>query len=106
MRAAEKHRGFAFVQFEEKEDAKEAIDNMNNAELFGRVLKVNIAKPDAIGKGSHRPDAPPRPRAHRARSPRRMLTRRAMPRAVWESQADNFFKGGAGGDDAAQGGDP
>ena len=68
-----KHKGFAFVQFDDKADAADAIDNMHNAELFGRVLRVNLAKPDAI-KGGHRP--------------------------VWESQADDFFKdsGGAGGD--------
>ena len=59
-----KHKGFAFVQFDDKLDAAEAMDNMNNAELFGRVLRVNLAKPDAI-KGGHRP--------------------------VWESQADAFF---------------
>jgi hypothetical protein len=35
--SAEKHRGFAFVQFEDKDDAAEAMDNMNNAELYGRV---------------------------------------------------------------------
>ena len=51
---AEKHRGFAFVQFEDRGDAADAIDNMNNAELFGRVLKVNIAKPSA-SVGGHRP---------------------------------------------------
>ena len=60
-----KHKGFAFVQFDDKDDAAEAMDNMHNAELFGRVLRVNLAKPDAI-KGGHRP--------------------------VWESRADDFFK--------------
>ena len=70
--AAQKHKGFAFVQYDDKEDAADAIDNMNNAELFGRVLKVNLSKPDAM-KGGHRP--------------------------VWESQADSFFKeGGASGE--------
>mmetsp|Transcript_29498 Transcript_29498/g.76325 ORF Transcript_29498/g.76325 Transcript_29498/m.76325 type:complete len:120 (-) Transcript_29498:13-372(-) len=64
--ASSKHRGFCFVQFEEKDDAADAIDNMNNAELNGRVLKVNLSKPDAM-KGGHRP--------------------------VWEAQADNYFKG-------------
>jgi RNA recognition motif-containing protein len=40
----EPHRGFAYVEFEDPEDAKEAIDNMDHAELFGRVLKVSAAK--------------------------------------------------------------
>ena len=51
---AEKHRGFAFVQYEDRGDAAACIDNMNNAELFGRVLKVNVAKPSAA-TGGHRP---------------------------------------------------
>ena len=59
MLPAEKHRGFAFVQFEDRADAADAIDNMNNAELFGRVLRVNIAKPSAA-VGGHRPGAPAR----------------------------------------------
>nr|CAB3265074.1 peptidyl-prolyl cis-trans isomerase-like [Phallusia mammillata] len=41
----EKHRGFAFVEFELAEDAKAAMDNMNESEIFGRTLRVNIAKP-------------------------------------------------------------
>ena len=74
-KASGKHKGFAFVQFDDKDDAAEAIDNMNNAELFGRVLRVNLAKPDAI-KGGHRP--------------------------VWEARADDFFKenGGEGEEEA------
>ena len=71
--SSSKHKGFAFVQFDDKEDAAEAIDNMHNAELFGRVLRVNLAKPDAV-KGGHRP--------------------------VWESRADDFFREDDGGDGA------
>eukprot|EP00936_MAST-01D_sp_MAST-1D-sp1_P002279 g2279.t1 len=41
----QKHRGFGFVIFEEIGDAAAAIDNMNDAELFGRVLRVNLSKP-------------------------------------------------------------
>ncbi|KAK3321471.1 hypothetical protein B0T22DRAFT_384975 [Podospora appendiculata] len=38
------HRGFAYVEYEDAEDAKEAIDNMDQSELFGRVIKVSAAK--------------------------------------------------------------
>ena len=35
------------------QDAKEAMENMNNSELFGRVLRVNIARPQrAKAEGS------------------------------------------------------
>jgi len=39
------HRGFGYVEFETTQDAKEAIDNMDQSELFGRVIKVAAAKP-------------------------------------------------------------
>jgi peptidyl-prolyl isomerase E (cyclophilin E) len=38
-------RGFAFVEFESKEDCQEAIDNMNLSELQGKLLKVSLARP-------------------------------------------------------------
>ncbi|NWZ28516.1 PPIE isomerase, partial [Asarcornis scutulata] len=53
--SAEKHRGFAFVEFELAEDAAAAIDNMNESELFGRTIRVNLAKPMRIKEGSSRP---------------------------------------------------
>lgn len=57
--ATGKHRGFGFVEFEEKDDAAAAIENMHNAELFGRVLKANYAQPMKIKGGdkgwSHQP---------------------------------------------------
>ena len=34
----EKHRGFAFVEFEQAEDAAAAVDNMHESELFGRTV--------------------------------------------------------------------
>ena len=37
-----KHRGFGFVEFEEREDAADAIDNMHNGELFGRCAHIHI----------------------------------------------------------------
>ncbi|KAK5944214.1 hypothetical protein PMZ80_003495 [Knufia obscura] len=38
------HRGFGYVEFEDAGDAKEAINNMDQSELFGRVIKVSMAK--------------------------------------------------------------
>ncbi len=49
--ASGKHRGFGFVQYESSEDAEDAVDNMNHAELFGRVLKVNYSHPNKISGG-------------------------------------------------------
>lgn len=52
------HRGFGYVEFEDANDAKEAINNMDQSELYGRVIKVAMAKPDskkdlaAVGMGS------------------------------------------------------
>ncbi|CAG0896114.1 unnamed protein product [Darwinula stevensoni] len=51
----EKHRGFAFVEFESAEDATAAIDNMDDSELFGRTIRVNLARPLRIKQGSSRP---------------------------------------------------
>ena len=51
-----KHRGFGFVQYEEREDAADAVDNMHNAELYGRcgarvvpsvICLCNILSPHA-----------------------------------------------------------
>lgn len=43
--SAEPHRGFGYIEFEVPGDAKEAIENMNQSELLGRVIKVAAAKP-------------------------------------------------------------
>lgn len=50
----QKHRGFAFVEYESVQDAADAMDNMNEAEIFGRTIKVNIAKPLKFREGSSR----------------------------------------------------
>lgn len=39
------HRGYGYIEFELAVDAKEAIDNMNQSELYGRMIKVAAAKP-------------------------------------------------------------
>uniref|UniRef100_A0A7S4GHE4 RRM domain-containing protein n=1 Tax=Eutreptiella gymnastica TaxID=73025 RepID=A0A7S4GHE4_9EUGL len=63
----QKNRGFAFVEFELQEDAAAAIENMNGAELYGRVLKVNLARPQSQHLGRNR-------------------------KAVWETHADEILK--------------
>lgn len=44
-KSAETHRGFAYVEYEDADDAKEAMDNMDQSEFFGRIIKVHAAKP-------------------------------------------------------------
>ncbi|KAJ7063327.1 hypothetical protein C8F01DRAFT_1209638 [Mycena amicta] len=46
LQADSKHRGFAFVTFASAADAQDAIDNMDLNELHGRVVKVNLARPN------------------------------------------------------------
>ena len=43
--ATGKPRGFGFVQFAEEADAADAVENMDGAELCGRTIRVNAAKP-------------------------------------------------------------
>ncbi|KAK8803367.1 hypothetical protein WA158_001061 [Blastocystis sp. Blastoise] len=50
-----KQRGFGFVEYEDIDDAKEAIDNMHNAEYYGRVLKVSYSKPTKVRLGGSKP---------------------------------------------------
>jgi len=51
----QKHRGFAFIEYETAEDAAAAIDNMNDSELFGRAIRVNLAKPVRLKETSSKP---------------------------------------------------
>lgn len=38
-------RGFAFVEFDEKEDADSAIDNYDKSDFMGKTIRVRRAKP-------------------------------------------------------------
>ena len=38
-------RGFGFVEFESEDDAKAAIEKLNDSELDGRQITVNEARP-------------------------------------------------------------
>mmetsp|Transcript_40334 Transcript_40334/g.93769 ORF Transcript_40334/g.93769 Transcript_40334/m.93769 type:complete len:134 (+) Transcript_40334:103-504(+) len=52
-----KHRGFGFVEFQDAEDAQAAIDNMHLAELYGRTIRVNLARAPS-GKPSEAANRP------------------------------------------------
>lgn len=46
-------RGFAFVEMTERKDAETAIAQLNGAELNGRALNVNEARPKPSGGSGH-----------------------------------------------------
>ena len=50
--AAGVHRGFAFVEFEDSDDAAESIFNMDGAELMGRTIRASLAQPNQVHKFS------------------------------------------------------
>ena len=37
-------KGFGFIEMEDENEAKTAVDELNQAEINGRVVKVNIAR--------------------------------------------------------------
>lgn len=76
--AAGVHRGFAFVEFEDSDDASEAIFNMDGAELLGRTIRASLAQPNQVHKFSSTGSA---------------------PQAIWKS--DEWFQTHVGGQDEA-----
>jgi len=46
-------RGFAFVEMAEQKDAANAIAQLNGAELHGRAINVNEARPKPTGGSAH-----------------------------------------------------
>lgn len=57
-----KSKGFGFAEFETKEEAQQAIEALNNIEVGGRALKVNMARKmeprkNNFGGGSQRRDS-------------------------------------------------
>jgi peptidyl-prolyl isomerase E (cyclophilin E) len=53
----ERNKGFAFVEFEDPDDAAHALDNMSEAEFFGKVLKINYARSGTVTKQGGRAGA-------------------------------------------------
>ena len=52
---SQKHRGFAFVEYQLPEDAADAIDNMDNGEILSKTIRVSIAKPLRMKDNTSRP---------------------------------------------------
>jgi peptidyl-prolyl isomerase E (cyclophilin E) len=44
------HRGFGFVEYEDADDASEAIFNMDGADLMGRTVRVSMAQMNQLNK--------------------------------------------------------
>ena len=45
-----KHRHFAFVEFDDAEDASEAIFNMDGSDLVGKTIRVSLAQQNQLHK--------------------------------------------------------
>jgi peptidyl-prolyl isomerase E (cyclophilin E) len=44
------HRGFAFVEYDDADDAAEAIFNMDGSDLLQRTISVSLAQPNQVHK--------------------------------------------------------
>ena len=44
------HKGFGFVEFEDADDASEAIFNMDGADLMGRTIRASMAQMNQLNK--------------------------------------------------------
>lgn len=49
-RESGRSRGFAFVDLESDEAAAKAVQNLDNQDMMGRSLKVDIAQPAGSGR--------------------------------------------------------
>jgi RNA recognition motif-containing protein len=59
-------RGFGFVQMPSKQQAHEAIEQMNGTDLMGRSINVNEARPRPAGRQSGRGGGRPGGRGRRS----------------------------------------
>lgn len=48
-----KSKGFGFVEFSSDAEAQAAVDKLNNTELDGRTIFVDIARPSEKREGGH-----------------------------------------------------
>jgi peptidyl-prolyl isomerase E (cyclophilin E) len=91
--SADKNRGFGFVEFEVREDAMAAQENMHNGELFGKVLSVNLARARNIDKNRAGTVFSSFTICRERLDRLDLLTRsRECLYAVWESNPDEYYK--------------
>ncbi|BAM38842.1 uncharacterized protein TOT_010000309 [Theileria orientalis strain Shintoku] len=50
----DKNKSIAFIEFEDEEDAKHAIFNRHNSELYGRVIKVSYSTHSHVHTTRHK----------------------------------------------------
>src|SRR5262249_11352839 len=50
--ATGRSRGFGFVEMQSEDDARNAIDKLNDTDLDGRRIAVNVAQPKPAGAGA------------------------------------------------------
>ena len=50
-----KKKGYGFVEYEEYDDCLQAIDNMNNAEFYGKIINVSFSKKKNLKENSKVP---------------------------------------------------
>ncbi|MEO5646442.1 MAG: RNA-binding protein [Candidatus Paceibacterota bacterium] len=50
-----KSKGFGFVEFSSEAEAQASVDKLNNTELDGRTIFVDIARPSEKREGGNRP---------------------------------------------------
>lgn len=45
-----RHKGFGFIEYDDADDASEAIFNMDGADLMGRTIRVSMAQMNQLNK--------------------------------------------------------
>jgi RNA recognition motif-containing protein len=58
------NKGFCFVEFEELDDCKAAVDNLNLAEVGGLTIRADFARPGQRQNTVHRAVQSNRPSKH------------------------------------------
>jgi RNA recognition motif-containing protein len=87
-----KSKGFAFVEMENEEDGKKAIQELNGGELSGRTLIVKEAQPQAP-----RGERPERTSSYAPRGERPERTSSYAPKERSFNREESFTNDGAAG---------